>query len=640
MDEKSSSKDNIDPRTVAEVEDILSGLNLDPANKDAIYDQLWQRFLEGLPDLSVRKRFIHRKGVAGYEQDALRTFSNHMFHAAHQMAKLKYGMELQELVHDAVKQAHEADDTVSAVALTNELAKRHEWVMKPTGGKLAQNITSAAFVWYLATTPAAALVNISQTPILGIPVLAGRFGSVTKAAAAIGKAGADIVRGRGSIGNANLSKEERAALDVFYSSGLIDRTQSHDLAGVGDTGVTYTPLRSKIMGVMSYLFHKTEVWNREATALAAYRMAKAEGKNWEQAVDIAHDMTWRTHFDYSNSSRPRLMQNDFAKVALVFRSYNINMLYRLFRDLKQSIAGETPQAKREARFQLAGILGMMSLMGGITGVAGFNLMMLAAAAVFGDDDDPMDFQTRFRADVIEALGPELGGIVLDGAPGHYLGIDLTSRIGMPDLWFRSPSGDLKGQDEYEYWVMNSLGASVAMGGKLFSGYQMIRDGNAVRGFEAMAPKFVADLMKSYRYGVEGVTDSRGNVVLDADEITYADLFKQAAGFTPAKVAEAWDRNRALKNAEDRLTTKRQTLINAFALAQEAGDEDEMREALENIEQFNAVPAHAPVVIKGKNLMQSIKTRSRNDAQRIDGALIQNKALGFGLSQELPPPIYR
>jgi hypothetical protein len=592
-----------------------------------------------MPDLSTRKRFIHRKGTAGYNEDALRSFSSHMFHAAHQMARLKYSMELKELTNDVRKQAKQADDTIAAVALSNELDRRHEWVMNPTGGKTAQTLTTGAFVYYLAATPAAALVNIAQTPVMGIPVLAGRFGSMSKASAAIGKAAKDLMVGRGSISNAKLSQEERAALDHFYESGLIDRTQSHDLAGVGDTGVDYSPIKAKVMSILAYGFHKTETWNREITAIAAYRMAKATGKNWSDAVDIAHDLTFKTHFDYSNSSRPRIMQNDFAKVALVFRSYSINMLYRLFRDAHQSFSGETPQAKREARYQLAGVMGMMSLFAGLAGVPGFNLMMMAAAAIFGDEEDPMDFETQFRADVLKQLGPELGGVVLNGVPGHYLGVDLTSRLGMADLWFRSPPGDLNAKDEYEYWIMNSAGASVAMGGKIFSGFSMVKEGKVARGIEMMAPKFIGDMMKTYRYANEGVTDIRGNVIVPASDLSGADLAKQFSGFTPAKVSEAWDRARALKDAEQRLYDQRQELVNAFAEAQMSQDEEGMIDALTAIHEFNLVPAHAPIQISNKTLKSSIKTRLRNQDRRIEGALIRNEALGMSLAKELPPRTY-
>ncbi|MCA1490098.1 PLxRFG domain-containing protein [Ensifer sp. NBAIM29] len=637
MEQGSDLRRAMDPRIVAEIEEILGGAGVGAE----IMDQIWQRYLESMPDLSNRKRFIHRKGTAGFTADALRVFSSHMFHAAHQMARLKYGLELQELVDQTFDQAKEADDPTRAVTLANELSNRHEWVMNPTGGKVAQTMTSVAFVWFLAGSVSAAMVNMTQTIMLGLPILGARFGGITKAGAAIASASADSVRGRGSVVDGNLTADEKKAMEAFYESGLIDRTQSHDLAGVGETGVEYTPLRAKVMGVISWMFHRAEVWNREVTALAAYRLARGAGQSVSEAIDTAHDMTWKTHFDYSNSSRPALMQNDFAKVALVFRQHNINMLYRLFRDVHQSFKGETPAARREARYQLAGITGMMALMAGVTGTVGFNLLMGIASLIFGDDDDPMDFEQKFRANVVDILGPELGGIVLNGVPGHYLGVDLSARIGMPDLWFRSPTRELQGKDEFQYWLSQTLGATAGLGEQLYTGFRVITDeGDVARGLEMMSPKPIRDLLKAYRYADEGVTTIGGDEVLPADAVGVHDVVAQALGFTPARVSETYERNSALKNAESRVRQKRQRLINRWAMAALMKDKEAAREAIDDIKRFNAVKVNAGVAITKETLQRSIKMRVKNAAKREDGVLIQNEALGKDLRELLAESIYR
>lgn len=625
----------MDPRMVAEIEQLLGNAGVDQDLMDMVY----QRYLETLPELSMRKRYMHRKGTAGFDTDALRVFSSHMFHAAHQMAKLKYGLELQELVNTTFDQAEAADDQTRAMRLANEMASRHKWVMNPTGGSVAQTMTSTAFVWFLAASPAAAVLNLTQTLMMGLPILGTRFGGIGRASVEVAKASADLISGKGSVRNANLSREEAAAVDAFYRSGMIDRTQSHDLAGVGDTGVKYSPLRSRVMAVMSWAFHNTEVWNRETTALAAYRMARKAGQSHLDAIDSAHDLTWKTHFDYSNSSRPRIMQNDFAKVALVFRSYSINMLYRMFRDIHQSVKGESPQARREARYQLAGVTGMMALMAGVTGTFGFNLMMGVAGLVFGDDDDPMDFEERFKADVIDILGPELGGVVLKGVPGHYMGVDLTSRIGMPDLWFRSPGQDLQGKEEWNYWVSQILGATAGIGEQWFRGASLIMEGDVARGVEVAAPKFIRDPMKAFRYANEGLQSIRGDELLPADAIGIHGAVAQAMGVSPAIVSETWERSGALKNAEKRVMDERQRVVNAWAMAALEGDKEGVAEAIERVRKFNKKPVHSAIPITQDTLKRSIKTRVRNAAKREDGVLIQNEILSQRLRAAMPERLY-
>jgi len=444
--------------------------------------------------------------------------------------------------------------------------------------------------------------------------------------------------------NPNLTDDEARAMAIFYRSGLVDRTQSHDLAGVGDTGVRYSPVRQRMMGVVSWAFHNAERWNREVTALAAYRLArdassKDEFTTQHMAIDAAHELTWKTHFDYSNSSRPRFMQNDAMKVAMVFRAHNINMLYRLGRDIHQSLKGETKQARREARLQLAGIFGMQALMAGVTGLAGFNLAMAVMGMFLQDDDDPFDYEMRFRQGVTEALGPELGGVVLNGAPGHYTGLSLTNRIGMPDLWFRSPNRDLEGRDEFNYWVLNAAGASVSMLGDLYRGVSLVRDGETVKGVEAMSPKFVKDQIRAYRYANEGVTDFGGNEVLSADQLDAMDIVAQSIGFSPAKVSERWDRNTALKNADSRIQKKRSRLLADYALAHKMGDDAMKDEVLSRIRRFNDYPLHRGKTITPKTIRQSLRQRQRLAAKRQDGVLIQNERVARDLREQLPEPIY-
>ncbi len=628
----------MDPRVVGDIEKLLA----DSGVGDDVRDALYQRWLTTFPDLSMRKRFIHRKGISGFNKDAFRAFGSAMFHGAHQMGRLKYGLELQENVNRAEEQAKEFSDNTREMALVNELNLRDKWVRNPGGNAFVNYANSAAFIWYMGFSPAAAIVNASQTWMMGVPLLGAKFG-IGRAAAALLTASREFAVGRGDLKKAGLSREEKAAMDAFYNSGLIDRTQSHDLAAVSETGTRYDPIRAKVMRAASWGFHNVEVFNRSVTALAAYRLARDAGQDHIDAINTAHERTYATHFDMTNSSRPRIMQRPELKFALMFRSYQVNMLYRLFRDVHQAVKGESRQIRREAVTQLAGTVGMMGLMAGATGTVGYGIAMTAAgilSGIFGDDDDPMTMEDRFKAGVIEMLGPELGGIFLYGAPGHYLGIDLTARIGMPDLWFRSPDRDLEGKEAWEYYVLNSLGAGVSMMGSMFEAYKVSTDdGSIARGIEIAAPKAVRDLMKTWRYAWDGVTTRRGDEVVAQDQISPANLISQALGFTPAKISETYDRTSALKNAEAKINDARRSAINAFAKAVEDKDPEARTAALVEIRRFNTNPAHRPVAITGDTLKRSLSTRAKNRAKREDGALIQNEALGRQLRKELPERVY-
>lgn len=632
LSNKSEVEGAIDPRFVVEIEEILG----DAAVDDEVRDQIWQRYLESMPDMSARKRFIHRKGTEGYENDALRAFSNHMFHAAHQMARLKFGPQMLEQVNKVEDSAKASDDPVRGMQLSNEMRRRHKWVMNPTGSRWAQFMTSLGFVWYLGLTPAAAIVNLSQTVLLGVPVIGARYG-VARANTQLIRAFKDFAIGKGSVTGANLTADERAAMQEAYNSGLIDKSQAHDLAGVGDTGVQYSAVRQKAMGFVSWFFHQAEKLNREVTALAAYRAARDAGKTHQQAVDEAHELTWKTHFDYSNSNRPRIMQNDFAKVALVFRNFQINMLYRLFRDIHQSIKGESPQLKKEARMQLVGIMGMMALNAGVKGLPFYSLAMILMGLAFDDDDEPFTFEERMRGWTIDIFGPELGGLLLNGIPGHYLGVDLTNRVGMPDLWFRSPNRDLQGSDEYQYWLSQALGAVPAIGESIWRGTQIAIDGNVARGIETASPKVVKDVLKAWRFAQEGATTLKGEAYLAPDEIGTWAKIAQAIGFTPAALVETYERNNALKNAEQRILNQRRQLLNEFALTRKLGDTEANTKVRERIKEFNQ--SFPRVRITGDTLLKSLQARRRTSQRTQDGILL-DKRLDRQLRREMPEYFYR
>lgn len=645
-------KQAMDPRVIGELDRLLQNSGV----SDDIRDALYQRWLETMPDLSMRKRAIHRKGTAGFNTDAYRVYANTAFHAGHQMARLKYGVELQENVNRAEEQAMSIPDNTREMALVNELQLRHAWVKNPQSGSLVNWVTSLGFVYYMGVSPAAAVVNASQTVMVGLPVLGSRFGFGKSSAALLkttheflnavkteakGANGAlQFLDGLGDLRNApGLSAQDKAAMDAFYQSGLIDRTMSHDLASIGETGTKYNPLRAKLMKIASWSFHKVEVYNRSVTALAAYRLARDAGQSHLEAINTAHALTYAAHFDMSNSSRPRLTQSDWMRALTMFRSFQINMLFRIGRDMYQAVKAESPQARREARWQLAGITGMMALNAGLTGTIGYGFVMAAAEILrkmFGDDDDPLSFQERFKSDLMDILGPRLGGIVLNGVPGELLGIDLTSRIGMPDLWLRSSDRDLEGDDLWNYWVEQTAGAAVGMGHNIYSGLGMMLDGKIERGIEKMVPKFARDLMRTGRYAADGVQSLRGDQVIPANDVNWRDLTAQALGFTPSKISDAYDVNNTMKNAEKRMTERKRQIVNAFAEAVENGDAAGREKALEKIRKYNASPINRLMPITAQGLKQSLATRARNRSKTVNGVLIKNAALADYLQSQAAP----
>lgn len=616
---------SVDPRFVSDVEDILGGSGV----PDSVKDQVWQRYLESMPDMSMRKGFIHRKNREGYTQDALRAFASRMFHGAHQLGRLKFGARMQESIDMAKEVAGKSKEPERDMAVVNEINRRHDYVMNPKGGPLAQKLTSAAFIYHLSMSPAAALVNLSQTAIIGIPVIGAKFGTA-KTIAQLSKAATHFVTGKGHAANSkSLNDDERNAMRQAYEAGIIDSSQAHNLAGVGETGVEYSAVRNKVMGVIAWQFHQAERMNREVTFLAAYRLARADGMSHAQAVDEGARLTYKTHFDYSNTNRPRVMHGDVAKVALVFRNYQVNMLWRLFRDTHQVLHGDKA-ARTEAVHQLAGVTGMMALSAGVKGVWLYGVAMIIASMIFGDDAEE-----QFKKGTVDLLGPTAAGMLLNGIPGHLTGTSLSGRIGMPDLWFRSPDRQLEGKDEFNYWQSQLLGALPGIAQNLWTGWGQIGDGKVYRGVETMSPKFVKDIMRTARFAEEGATTLRGDPLVS--EFKGTELLAQMLGFTPAVLAEQYERNSALKNAEKRIMDKRRGLMDKYAAAYKLKDDEAKAEAMGKIKEFNS--EHKEVAITPQTIRRSLQSRQKY-SDRTEGGVNINPKLNRSLRDSIGPAIYR
>ncbi len=604
----------VDPTFVADLQELIAKL----PSGDEVSEQMWQMYLETLPDYSMRKGFIHRKKTPGFDRDAMRAFASSMFHSSYQIARLKHSLEMNELVEQVEEQAKASADPVDAMTIANEMRKRHEWVMAPKGGKIAQHITSAAFVYQLGITPAAALVNMTQTWMMGIPVLGTRFGSEAKATAALTKASKDFVQGRGHL-ERRLEGKEAEAFAEFMRMGLIDKTQAHDLAGVGETGVEYNPVRHKVMGYISWAFHNAERYNREVTAMAAYRMARESGLEHAAAIKEAAELTWTTHFDYSSGNRARFMQSDTAKVLLVFRQHSVNMLSRLVIDLKDAMKGESAQVKNAAKRRLAGMFSMFGLFAGVMGIPGATAV-LALLDLFDDDDDPWSAEDKMKRSLVEALGPDVAAAVLGGVPGTVMDLSLTERIGMGSLWFWSSNREMEGKDAYLYWMEQVLGAAPAMVANTFTGMSMIGEGHVFRGIETMMPKAIKDAMRSGRYAKEGVQTMSGDSLVD--EVSTWNVIAQAMGFLPAHIAERYDTNSALRSAEQRIKTERRSILNRYAMAVRQGDGDSRQAMMARIQDFNR--RYPQVAITGKTISLSLKARAQRDVRTVGGLALDSR----------------
>ncbi|MCU1181966.1 PLxRFG domain-containing protein [Stenotrophomonas maltophilia] len=619
------------------VADVIDQLRTSRVS-DAVQDQVYQLYLQTMPELSMRKHQIHRKSVPGFDPDAVRAFAYNMQHGSHQLARLRYAHKLQGVLtdlKDAQKkiQASPSVDTrkiVAGDALLEELGKRHDWIMNPTDSALTNLISSFGFTYYLGATPAAALVNVTQTALVSYPYLAARHGGV-KAMNYLLAASRDAVRTVGNIQKTLTDPDELRAYQALEVAGAIEKTQAHNLAGIAEGGMTgYNPAWSKAMEIIGWGFHKTEVINREATGMAAYRLARADGKSFDEAVKFARDAIFDTHFDYSNANRARFMQSGTAKVLLMFRQYSLNMTWALGRMVWQATKGQDPQVRQIARRNLTGLLGMSALFSGAMGLPMMGMIMGALngiQATFGDDDEPWDAETELRAFLTGMLGQGGADLLLHGPADKLTGANISGRVGLDSLWIRDADRELDGRGMFNNLLEQAAGPMGGVLKNVLVGKQQVDEGHIMRGVETMLPKGLKDMIKAGRYATQGVNTLRGDPVVA--DLSPWEILLQANGFAPEKVSRQYETTRALKNYEQHILDRRKSLVNAFAMALRNGDASDRASVLAKIRDFNKV--NPELAITSSGLQQSIKNRARYSA-RAEAGIILNPKLAARLNK--------
>jgi len=628
---------------VAEVIDLLKKAHVAESTQDEIY----QAYLQSLPELSLRKHAIHRKAVPGFDPDAVRGFAFNMLHGAHQIARLRYAHKLANTItllrqqQDAARKEPEADTKriVAFDAILNELDKRHQWIMNPTDSKATGLISSAGFIYYLGITPAAAMVNLTQTALLTFPYLAARHGPV-RAMNHLLTGMRDTARTFGHIQKVLTNADELAMHAELIRRGLLDKTQAHNLAGIAEGGLAgHNPQWAKAMSIIGMPFHKAEVFNREASGIAAYRLSREDSKAkgvpdkeaHERGIDAAARAINDTHFDYTNQNRARIMQSGTAKTLLMFRQYSLNMTWHLARMLWQATKNADPAVKKIARRNLAGVLGMSALFSGTLGLPLMSVtfgVLNAIAASFGDPDQPWDAETEFKQFLDDMFGKGAGEIMANGPINTLTGADIASRVSLSQLWFRDADRELDGKGAYYNLLEQAAGPMGGVLKNVLVGKQLIDQGHTMRGVETMLPKALKDTLKAQRYAAEGVNNLRSDPLVP--DVSLRQTLLQLAGFTPDQVAQQYDVNRDLKNYEQAILDRRAYLIDAFAMALRTEDDDARTEVLDRIRHFNQTNPEIAITTKG--LRNSIGARARY-SQDAENGIVLNRRLAAKVHQE-------
>jgi hypothetical protein len=497
------------------------------------------------PGSSLSKRNMQKRHVAGQSRDTLR-----VMHAySTQMNNFIAAVRSQRRIHDAFDALEKSvknnytKNQPKAQAVLDEMNKRRNNMqgLHERGGTMGPLINTATSLQVLdkLASPGYSIANLTQLPMVGVPVLAEKFG-LFPAVRAIGKAMKDVgfaqVLGKGIKDTANqITKRLESATNFheFISSGpnitpevktMFDALRD---VGVLDPDAGFEALSVTIKGTGTKALHKVETvfraFPRAVEASMRYSLAKATyelgiAKGWsvEKATREARDTVEKSMFNYNPSNSARFFSNPIGQIGFQFMKFGFNMYQlmgsQLVRIFKQSSSKEE---RIEAIRGFTLLLGAHFLVAGATGLPTEPIRVpLFLLNTLGLIDFTMDdLETEFREMMVDVTGSETFGEVLARGLPRLLNIDFSQRLGLSSLAFQRPLGTIEDeQDTMAYMFKYFGGPTAQMASDWFAGSRYATQGEWTRAIEKWVPvKILSDAANAYRGATEGLKTKYGDV---------------------------------------------------------------------------------------------------------------------------------
>ena len=501
-------------------------------------------YLQALAEGSARKSEMRRRGVSG-EIDMLRSFAAQGRADANFVASVEYNPQVQDAIQAMRTEANKGSGDLNRKSeILNEITRRYDSSLDAVPTPNIAKLTRLSSIYYLATSPAYYMQNLTQPWMMSVPAMAGRhdYGKTSTALfTAYGQLG-EVMKSARYDQQFDFSKvpaDVRDAIQELANRGKIDiglETELGEFKIEGDGA--FSKGWNKVDKFLRVAVQKVEALNRLSTAMAAYRLELAKTGDKEAAINYADRVLTETHGDYSAFNAPRFFNNPIGKVALQFRKFQLIQLTYYAKLLKD--AGFNTEEKRAASKALAYSLGHTALLAGAMGLPGYSAIAWAISALFGDDDDPLDVTAELR----KFIGDEtMANLIMRGAP-TLAGVDISGKVGAGNMLSIMPfsNADLTTKAGVIEAAGTLLGgAPVGMIARVADGLGQMLGGEWYKGMEQVLPKGLGDAAKAYRISTEGMSRRNGDIVLPASEVSAWEAVVQGMGIQPVQQSVVMER---------------------------------------------------------------------------------------------------
>jgi hypothetical protein len=623
---------------------------------------------------SMVSRGNQGKGQLGFDTDAESAFRSKAYNLASQIERMRHSQNIDDVMAEienetkAISKAGKAG-AGATMATFEELQKRAAFAKNPPSDKIAASFNRVAFLGTIGFNVSSAIVNMSQIPLMMQPLLGGTYGQ-KNAAKALFHASA-LISGSAKYGRkmtTMLGKEADAkgmpSIDNYYqeiqtldadknpvftlkirddlkldaakrkeleelmplvqmaaSQGQLSRSLFYDTLGVELSGREkgawdYTNAWS------AFMFHQVERANRQIALVSTYQLElarlKAKGGMTDAAMQDAAAQTAIYKSQEMNggaflATAPRIAQSDVGRVAMMYKTFGIQMYYTILKTGKAAFSDADPEIRKQAMKQLVGVLGSSALLAGVQGLPMIGAVF-ALANLFLDDDEE-DAETITRQFMREGF--------YKGGVNALTGLDVANRFGLGNLLFR--------MNPYSQNQSNADIAAQIIGGPAWSvGSQFVRglsdasSGELQRGIETMLPSAFRNVAKTIRYGEEGAIKSRrGDIIYD--DISSGELMGQLFGFAPTGYTLQQEKNMSTKKIDRAVNERRTGVLRKLYIALRMNDSSGYEDALEELQDFNR--RHPSFILTVDSVKKSLLTHERTSATMYNGITISPKMRG-------------
>lgn len=639
---------------------VLDKQKVDPKVKDEVTDLYYALF----PNESIRQQYRKREGTPGFVNDIVLGYALTANKMNNALATTTYTPKIENAIGGLKNQA-ETSMSPMAEAVYNDIDHQRSFYYNPMAVPWAAGLGYFSYLWFIGGNVSTSLVNLTQLPMVVVPMLQGEYG-FNAGLKAMNNArrlytngtfdnNRDFLRDWSAAGvvdyirdadgnikydkNGNpLAKYKNKAFapggryyNLFQkgiATATLRRGVGHEITQLRSDTVAYgggavANLKIKADAVLGWVFQNSERANREITMIAAFDLAMQNGATEEQAIQKAIDLTVKAHSHALPELGPRYFQNGISKVMFTFKRFAQAQIYNVARlaylatrptkDMTPEQVAEMKRVRSVAFKQLIGIYGFTGMFAGVQGMPGYGMATLMAELLLGDDDEPYDVDTKIRQ--------AMGDLVYKGPVNKMLGIDIAGRTGFNGMIFRSNEVRAAQVGYIQAAIETFLGPAVTAGITAAQSFEAGGDfdrGQYIRGFEKMSPSFLRNGLKTLRFGIEGARTRNGVKITD-DPNAYQ-MFMQLFGFTNIELGEAYQRASSMKRAERKFLQRKSNLLTRYWLASQVGDRDGMKQIRKEIKEFNK-KAPRGIRISSDTISRSMRTRKEREKRAVDGVTL-------------------